>query len=286
MKLKSGIASVMLFIIVVVSSCSKSSTKEDIPLPAVEDLNVSYGNHHFNTLDLYLPANRTADTKTIILLHGGFWAQGDKQELTNYAKLFQSQGFAVANINYRLTNTSENNIHPAQVLDIQKAIDFISLNAGEWKVSSDQMALIGASSGAHLALLYTFAYNADNKVKTVVSIAGPTNLTDPRNISTIQQQAVGLLIGSAFEDNPSAYAQASPITHIKASSKPTLLIHGKKDMIVPYHQAEDCKAKLDQFNVENKLVQFEDLGHDDIINQQNSTIVLLEIINWINSTID
>jgi len=284
MKLKFRSATLILFITLLVGSCSKSSTEEEAPLTALETLNISYGDNSANVLDLYLPANRTNNTKTIILIHGGFWAQGDKQELTAYARLLQSQGFAVANINYRLTGTAAN-IHPAQVTDIKKVIDFIAAKASDWRIAPDKIGLVGASAGAHLSLLYTYAYNTDDKVKTVVSIAGPTDLTDSRNISEIQRQAVGLLIGSTIEANPTAYSQASPITHIKASTKPTLMIHGKQDNVVPYQQSVDCKNKLDQFNVPNKLISYDNLGHENIINQQNSLVVLQEIIAWLNTHI-
>lgn len=284
MRLETAITPLILFITLLISSCSKSTTEEEIPVSTSETLDISYGDHSANILDLYLPANRNINTKTVILVHGGFWAQGDKKELTAYAKLLQSQGFAVANINYRLTGTAEN-IHPAQVTDIKKAVDFISTTASEWQIASDKIGLVGASAGAHISLLYTYAYNTNDKVKTVVSIAGPTDLTDSRNINAVQRQAVALLIGSTIEANPAAYNQASPITHIKASTKPTLMIHGKKDKLVPYQQAVDCKNKLDQFNVTNKLISYEDLGHDNIINQQNNLVVLQEIVGWLNTHI-
>lgn len=275
----------MLFI-VIAQSCSKSSTDEEMPLRSSQTLDLSYGTHNANKLDLYLPENRNEETKVVILLHGGFWFQGDKQEVTNYAQLFQSQGIAVVNMNYRLTGTPENSLHPSQVTDIQSVVDFISSKASEWKVSSDKIGIIGASSGGHLALLYTYAYNNSNKVKTAVSIAGPTNLTDPRNIGLEQQQAVALLLGGSIQQIPAAYAQASPITHIKASTRPTLLIHGKQDKLVPFHQSEDCKARLDEFKVENKLLAYENLGHENVINQQNMLVIMNEILNWINKYSD
>ena len=219
------------------------------------------------------------------MLHGGFWAGGDKDELTIYAKHFQQKGFAVANLNYRLTNTPDNNIHPAQVNDIRKAIDFISLNSPDWNISSSKFALIGSSAGGHLALLYTYAYNDNNSVKAVASIAGPTNLTDTRNISNTQLQVVSLLIGSRLDQNPSAYAAASPITHVNASSKPTFLVHGKADAVVSHQQAEDLKAKLDQFNINNELLLFDNLGHENIINTQNINTVLTQIQEWLEQNI-
>jgi acetyl esterase/lipase len=38
--------------------------------------------------------------------------------------------------------------------------------------------------------------------------------------------------------------QISPITHVTADDPPTLIIHGDKDKLVPYQQAEVMIAKL------------------------------------------
>lgn len=266
-------------------ACTKSQLSDVQPIEGKDMLNVSYGEKEKQVLDLYLPANRTENTKVIVLVHGGFWNQGDKNDFTTYAKFFQSQGFAVANINYRLTNTPENNIHPAQVNDIDKAIEFISSKSTEWQVSPNQFGLIGASSGGHLSLLYSYAYNKKDKVKTVVSIAGPTNLTDSRNILDFQKIITAAFLGTTIEQNLEIYKQASPITHVCDTTKPTLLVHGKVDLIVPYQQVVDLKDKLDKNKVVNDLLLFDNLGHEDVVNDINQNLVLGKIILWLNTHI-
>ncbi|WP_423149747.1 prolyl oligopeptidase family serine peptidase [Rubrolithibacter danxiaensis] len=272
-----------LMIILVTASCKETTLTEEQPLQEKEFLNVAYGENMLQTFDLYLPANHTLETKVVVLIHGGFWFQGDKSDYTQYAKFFQSQGFAVANINYRLTNTPENNIHPAQVNDIKKALNFISGKAAEWNISSDKFALVGASSGGHLGLLYTYVYNQDNKVKTVVSIAGPTNLTDSRNVLDNQKIVTAWFLGTTIEQSPQIYKKASPITYACEKSKPTLLIHGKDDVIVPVQQAIDLKTKLDQFKIPNNLLLVDNAGHEDVINDANKATVLGSIVMWLNT---
>ena len=65
-----------------------------------------------------------------------------------------------------------------------------------------------------------------------------------------------------MKTNPIAYQKATPLYQVKPSSKPTLLFHGKMDNVVPVKQAKDLKAKLDQFDIPNKLVVYEDTGHE------------------------
>ncbi len=266
------------------AACSKdddTNQVKSLALEAKDSLNISYGDNSKQTLDLYLPANRDENTKVVVLVHGGFWFQGDKVDLGPYAKFLQSQGFAVANINYRLTNTPENNIHPAQVNDIAKAIDSVSANAEKLHVSKSKFAIIGASSRAHLALLYTYAFEKKNRVKTVIAIAGPTNLTDPTDIGDFQKLIAGWFLGTTLEQNPDVYLKASPIHYVCEKTKPTLLIHGTNDLVVPFKQAGDLKAKLDQYNVPNNLLPVSS-GHDDVINPGNQALVLGNIVAWLN----
>src|SRR5688500_1855488 len=60
------------------------------PLVAKTTLNVSYGSHSLQKMDIYLPANRnTTNTKVMVLIHGGGWNAGDKTELTTYVDSLQ-----------------------------------------------------------------------------------------------------------------------------------------------------------------------------------------------------
>ena len=277
-KLKS-VLSGLLFLFIISGGCKKASNPPETALTALDLLNVSYSTHVRNSLDIYLPEKRDISTPVILLIHGGSWFEGDKASFTDLSKYWRDKGYAAATMNYRYTNTPEKNIHPAQVNDIAKAIEFIASKSEDWKISSSKFALQGASAGAHLALLYTYKHDTNNKVKTVISMAGPTDLSAIGGVSPAQAQVVQWLIGSAYQAIPSAYAEASPITHVSATSKPTLLFHGKLDQVVPYQQSVDLKNRLAQFGALHKLVSYEDTGHE-VINVNYMASFLAECDAW------
>ena len=274
-----SILSGLLFFFIISIGCKKAVDQTATTLTSLDLQNVSYGNHVRNSLDIYLPERRDTKTPVILLVHGGSWFEGDKSAFTDLAKYWRDKGYAAATMNYRFTNTPEKSIHPAQVNDIAKAIEFIGSKSAEWKISSDKFALQGASAGAHLSLLFAYKYDTANKVKAVISMAGPTDLTATGSAGTAQAQVVQWLIGFSYQANPSAYAEASPISHVTSSSKPTLLFHGKKDMVVPYQQAVDLKNKLVQFGTVHKLISYEDTGHE-VINVNYMASFLAECDNW------
>jgi acetyl esterase/lipase len=262
---KTSIHAFLIFLMLF-TGCKKESAVKVSNLKSTDLREVKYGSHISQSADVYLPANRNAQTKTIIFIHGGFWLGGDKAEMSELAKSFRDKGYAAIAINYRLSHTSENFIHPAQVKDVEKALELIESKADEWQISSNDIALVGASAGGHLALLYTYAYDTGNRVKTVISLAGPTNLSNMENASPQQAQILYWFLGTDAQSSPAVYQQASPVSYVNSGTKPTLLIHGKQDMIVPYQQALDLKTKLDQFGVKNKLIAYDNLGHEADLN--------------------
>ncbi|WP_256009217.1 prolyl oligopeptidase family serine peptidase [Desertivirga xinjiangensis] len=277
------IFALLLFFALFTASCDKVENLIEKTFESEELLNVSYGSDANNTMDVYLPANRSEDTKIVFLIHGGYWTSGDKSEFTEYPSLLRRKGFAVVNLNYRLVNANGTVELIDQQNDLKAAVNYAYSRASEWGVSN-QIGLLGASAGGHLALLYTYSNNADGKVKTVISLAGPANLTDTRNVNLQLAAGVERLVGASFLTNIQAFLDASPINKVNSSTRPTLIFHGKKDVIVPVQQSIDLKAKLDQFNVASKLVVYENTGHE-VLSQENAAGFLTEVETWLKANI-
>ncbi|MFD0939325.1 alpha/beta hydrolase [Pedobacter boryungensis] len=180
-----GILLLMLFI-----ACEKVEepayqTKAEAQLIS----NLAYGNDPKQTMDVYLPPNRTSNTSVIIFIHGGSFIGGDKADFNKHAIYLAGCGYAVLNVNYRLvdgsglTNTSLEPPHieseikvKDQVSDIATAVDFAIAHAKEWVVSSKRIAIAGHSAGGTLALLYSYDLRNSNKVQAVSNMAGALDL--------------------------------------------------------------------------------------------------------------
>src|SRR5215211_7448279 len=111
--------SLLLLSLFFLASCQKD-VRSDEGLLAKTVLDLSYGADASQKLDLYLPAGRSADsTRLLIMVHGGAWSEGDKTDFTPYVPDMQQRfpGWAIANINYRLANTTTNHF-PTQENDM------------------------------------------------------------------------------------------------------------------------------------------------------------------------
>ena len=254
-----------LLTVIFFSSCQKElSFNETQPsVPAQTFTNVSYGTDPEQTMDVYLPTGRTDATKIIVLVHGGAWIEGDKNELTQYVSSLQQRlpDYAIANINYRLATVAANHF-PSQENDMKAALAFLVSKGSEYHISQ-KFVLLGASAGAHMSLLQAYK-NADPKIKAVVDFFGPTDLvalynttTDPTSLFAFQ-----ILMGGTPATNPTMFQQSSPVNFVTAQSPPTIILHGDIDAIVPIAQSISLKGKLQTAGVINQMITYSGLDHD------------------------
>lgn len=247
------------------TSCQKGEKEEEI-LTQLDMKNVSYGSDTAQMMDIYLPARRdTSNTKVILFIHGGSWSGGDKNEFNDAIAAIRTKlpGFAIFNMNYRLAYSGSNRF-PAQMEDVQSAINFIAAKANEYKVNSNKFCLIGASAGANLAMLHAYKNNKTGKTKAVIDLFGPADLTDLYNNHPIPDQARPVVVnflGATPAANPDIYAQASPINFINTGTVPTLIFHGRYDIVVPVTQSNALKAKLQANNVKVEMTVYPGEGH-------------------------
>jgi acetyl esterase/lipase len=254
-------------LVLLISSCSKKEDGSPDPLnPAVatQILNESYGSDPLQKADVYLPANRSAATKTMILIHGGFWTSGDKTDMDTLLVPLKiaDPTLAVININYRLANGTGSNQHPAQMNDVKSLLDYVDANADAWHIGKNY-ALVGVSSGAHIALLYAYGYDPAKRVKVVASVLGPTNFADPLYSSSpiFQQLATGLL-GKTWLQDSALHKSVSPVYVVKANAPPTFMAYGGSDPLVPVSNPDALKAKLISLNIPYQYFLYYPEGHE------------------------
>lgn len=238
--------------------------KNIMALPAATFLNVAYGDDPRQVMDIYLPEGRSTDkTKVMFLIHGGSWSGGDKKTFTSYVDSLRSRlpDYAFVNINYRLATMSANKF-PTQENDVKAALVYFVNRSAEYAVSK-KVVLLGASAGAHLALLQAYKYSDPVKVLAVISFFGPVDMADLYN-DPIHPQVPLLMqvfIGGTPAANPDLYQRASPIFFAGVTSCPTLIFQGGKDPLVNPKQSNMLKAKLDSLRVKNELIFYPEAGH-------------------------
>lgn len=266
--------------------CTPNYGDDDVLLPELTVENVSYGNNSDQVFDLYLPEGRTSTkTKVIVLIHGGGWINGDKTNMSVYIDYFRSNhpDHAILNLNYTLAVPGSTAAFPNQYLDIQLAINYVTTFSEIFQILPEY-AMLGSSAGAHLAMMYNYAYDAANEVKFIANIAGPSNLEDPfyTNLPDYETQLEQLVDESQYPENAN-YAQLnSPVFWTNHFSSPTLMFYGKQDPLVPISNGMDLRDALNEENQSNIFSAY-DGGHGNNWTEEEREDMYSKIDNYIHS---
>lgn len=205
-------------------------------------------------LDFY--TIKTASKKPcVIVIHGGSWSGGDDKQLPELNSYLARRGYRVASIEYRLAPQYQN---PLPVADVKSAIHYLKSNTEKLKIDTNNFVLLGRSAGAQIALLT--AYTLKNEgIKGVIDFYGPADMiwgyAAPSNPLVLNSHKVMEdYLGGTYKQVPTNYAASSPILFASAQSVPTLLIHGKNDVLVSYQHNVRLNTKLNQLHVSHYLL--------------------------------
>ncbi len=175
--------------------------------------------------DLYLP-KQPDNAPVALTIHGGGWSAQDKSSFCGVAEFIASLGWAVFNINYRLTSIVP---WPACGDDCLAAAKFLLDGKEPEFAGLDRRKLLicGGSAGGHLALM-TGLRLPPERVAGIISISGIDELTSDYALHTARYCP---FFGSGVTEEKKA--QANPIHYLRPDSPPVLLTHWDDDQVVP-----------------------------------------------------
>lgn len=243
-------------------------------------LNVVYTkvNDWEGKMDLYILPTATKPTPLLINIHGGGWNHGVKESQTGFSTFFKA-GFAVANIEYRLTPQAT---APAAIEDARCALIYVIEHAKELNIDADKIVIMGGSAGGHLALMAGMLENDkrfDNncsgnkkiKVAAIIDKYGITDVWDWGYGKNITSKSATNWLGAKKTD--AAFGAAvSPISYVKRTSPPTLIIHGDADPTVPYQQSVALYNKLQSAGVKTTFITVEGGLHGKFTKEKNTEL--------------
>lgn len=277
----------LLFSLLLLAIVSCSKDNDNNPELSQDEqvlLNVSYGSHTQQKYDLYLPANRSEDkTKVIVLVHGGGWVEGDKADMDFLIPQIKQRhpNHAIVNINYVLADIN-NPAFPNQFLNIDEVINKLTSEKETLQILPE-FALIGASAGAHISLMYDYVYDTDNQVKMIADIVGPTDFTDEFYSSNpnFPFLLAALVDETAYPPETNYSEVLSPALQVSNASSPTLLFYGSTDTLVPLSNGETLNTALNIAEIDHNFTVYNG-GHGDWA-QSDIENMIEQISSYINT---
>lgn len=205
-------------------------------------------------LDIFYPRDQMNFIPAVILVHGGGWRSGDKSQQVSMAVEIAKAGFVTVTVEYRLSQEAK---YPAAIHDLKAAIRWLKANAEKYFVDSNIIAVLGCSSGGHLAAMLGVTNNNlkfegsgehldhSSFVQAIIDIDGILDFTHPAESgkdSDPMKPSVGKLwLGYSYKENPNIWEEASPIRYADKNSSPFLFINSS---IERFHAGRDSLINL------------------------------------------
>ena len=212
------------------------------------------------TGDIYSPKSASKALPAVIVVHGGAWRAGRKEDIdaTAASMILMRENFVVFNINYRLT--PDGGEFPNNVEDVKYAIAYLKKNSAKYCVDVQRIGIFGTSAGGHLALMAAYAPNAAfgiKEKKTVKAVVAFCPLTD---LKQMEVAFVVQYIGCMVNQCKDVWDKASPVSYVQ-TSVPTLLVHGGRDRTVPFQQSAQLADLLQLNHTKIEMIEFPQSDH-------------------------
>jgi acetyl esterase/lipase len=205
-------------------------------------------------LDAYIPG-ASGTHPGLLLLHGGAFQGGYRDEMHIQAQYFAEQGYVAFTIDYRKAPEA---LYPAPVEDAAQAVAFVRENAARFHLDPTRIGALGSapSGSAIAASLGTECGRggSDGRVAAVAAWSGPLDfnrlLDDPREDPRVPQILNVYVFGdpNGGPDEEQRMAGASPVNHVGPGSAPMFLAFNYSEPF-PFDQISEMRDRLQKAHV-------------------------------------
>jgi len=230
-------------------------------------------------MDSYIPDNDLQNRPLLMLIHGGAFYGGSKQQeaLVDMANYYASRGFVVFSIDYRLNAhkgtipqewiDATSDVAPANLdqlyamypahRDAKAALRWIIANADNFHINKDYITVGGGSAGAITSIGLGVSELGDYKDE--ISLSEDNTLSTTNLSQTYEVQTILDFWGS----NVSVEILELIYGHQRFDQNdPALFIaHGTEDLTVPFSNAEDLKTIWETNEIDFVYYPLEGRGH-------------------------
>ena len=142
-------------------------------------------------------------------------------------------------------------------------------------IDPKRLGLFGWSYGGYMGM---WAETQTRRLKAIVAGAGVADWQSYYGQNGIDQWMIPFF-GKSVYDDPTVYAKSSPMTFIKNSHTPVLILQGERDEEVPAPQAFEFYNAMQALHVPSQLMVYADEGHSPR-KPTDQIDVLTRLVNW------
>lgn len=222
-------------------------------------------------LDIFkLKKDKKKKQPAVIMIHGGGWMSGSKENLIPMAQQLAKKGFVTVTVEYRLGGEAP---YPAAIHDLKTAIRWIRSNAENYNIDTNKIAAYGCSAGAQLATLLgttndnpifdNLASSTENtqysaNIQAILNIDGIVSFVHPEAKPEWTGKSANAWLGD-FNTNYDNWKAASPLEYVNEKTPPILFINSSRPR---FHAGrDDFINSIEQYNTYYETYTFDDSPH-------------------------
>ena len=250
------------------------------PEPAHDRIEIAYGAHPRQRLDLYRPKAMAGAAPVIVFFYGGGWEGGDKGSYRFAALALVEQGYVVAVPDYRVYPEVR---FPAFLEDSAKAVAWVRAHAKAEGGDPNRLFLAGHSAGAYNAVMLALdaGYLGAEGVPSA-SISGVVGLSGPYDFLPLTSRTLESIFAAP---DP---ARTQPITFARKDAPPMLLATGDMDTTVYPRNTRNLGRRLNELGAPVETIEYAGTGHAGIVVAlaplfRGNTPVLTDIVRFLKS---
>lgn len=211
---------------------------------------IEYKNLGYRTLtaNMFLPKGE-GRKPAVLLIHGGGWRAGAPDLMTPLAEQVAADGYVVLVPEYRLSLEAR---YPAGKDDLIDAIEWLKNQSSKFQVDTTKIAVMGCSAGGQLAALIGTTY----PVQAIIDVDGVLAFKHP---DSQEGEVASQWLGGTYEEIPDVWEEASALTHVDATTPPTLFLASKYPRFLAGR--EEFMRVLQNSDIHTEVYFMEDAPH-------------------------
>lgn len=240
-------------------------------------------------MDIYYPTTSSSGAApAVVVIHGGSWMFGKRQDMAQASEYIASQGALAATVEYRLAPKSK---WPAMLDDCQTAVRYLRANASKYNIDPKRIGAAGASAGGHLSLFLGSTETHDpaptefkeqsSKVECVLDLFGPTDMSRDFPDNGLVNFMYKSILGKERKDAAEDIKKASPLNFIDKSSAPVFIIQGLADTTVDPNQSKILEQKYKDLGIPVEARYIENMKHELPIDKPEVKKAFADGVAWL-----
>lgn len=244
------------------------------PESVTSTFDVAYKDLGYRSLvaNLFIPKEKRVSA-AILMIHGGGWRAGSPGLMTPMAERLAEAGYLVMVPEYRLSMEA---LYPAAIDDLKDALQWMRDRSKAMGMNTNRMVVLGCSAGGQLAALL----GTTTDVQAIVDIDGVLAFKHP---DSEEGAMAAQWLGGTYEEVPELWQEASALTHVSASTPPTLFLASKYPRFLAGRQ--EYMQILEEAGTYTAVRVFEDAPHSFWLLSPWFEATVVEVIKFLNDTI-